>query len=123
MEKLIQFFDWKKSSHTKSKRKLHENQFAVWYNKKNANYSVTINNLFKTDKEFVRFGKLGDSIVMVFNNEEGSRVNQVGAVGSKNVHFCCVDFVQMFFGEMKEEKERKVFSYSKINNDILAFSL
>jgi hypothetical protein len=122
MENLIEFFDWKRST-VSAKKKLGENDFAIWYNKKNTSYCVTINNQFKTDKEFVKFGKLGNSIAMVFNNEDGFRLHKVGMKESQNITFACVHIVKMVFAEMKEEKNRKLFKYNKVNNDVLIFNL
>jgi hypothetical protein len=119
MENLIKFFDFK-SQNQRGVKKLVENEISVWYNSKNKNYCCTLNNGIQTDKPFVKIGKLGDSIVIVFTDEQSLRVQRNGDKkrGLQNLCFNSKEFTDLFFPNYDKIKDRKIFKVQKINNDI-----
>lgn len=119
MENLIEFFDMKAGSNRG--RRLRPLTASVWYNMAYKGYNTTFSNDIVTDKAFVKIGKLGDNLCFVFNDEEGLKLSQVGS-RNKNVKFSSRQFIEMIFGELEKNKDRKVFEMQKINESIYTFN-
>jgi hypothetical protein len=124
MENLINFFDFGTSS--PRGRRLPENHVSVWYNLKgNKSYGCTFSNNIKTDKKYIKIGKLGDDICFMFTNEPSIRIYG-DAEKRKNVVFNSKGFVEHIFPELKsgrfEEKNRKIFKLKVINPDIFVIT-
>ena len=122
MEELIEYFDW---SGPVRRRRILEDTLSIWYNTKNKNYAVTISNNFKTDKKFVKIGKIGDNLAFMFNNEVGFRVQFCGSpqkTSKQNVKFSSFQLIEFIFTKITQEKDRKEFAYTKISDDILIFN-
>jgi hypothetical protein len=112
MEQLIEFFDFGtkpsgRGTHLKS------NTVSVWYNLKHSCYNCTFSSDIKTDKACIKIGKLGSDLCFAFANE-GIALRKSG----KNIVFASRDFVEMVFGEIKNEKGRKVYNLKKINSEV-----
>ena len=112
METIIEFFDFNDNKSGRG-RNLFDNQVSVWYNKSYSGYNVTMANNIKTDKEFVKIGKLGDEICFVFS-DTGIKLKKT----AKNLQFSSRPFVELIFGELTENKNRKVFKLNKISKDV-----
>lgn len=122
MEELIEYFDW---SAPVRRRKISEDTLSVWYNMTNKNYAVTLSNNFRTDKKFVKVGKIGDNLALMFNNESGFRVQFCGSPKNEikqNVKFSSLQLIEYIFTNLDKTKDRKEFSFSKISDDILIFN-
>ena len=118
MENLIQFFDFKSSSLRGSR--LIDNHLSVWYNSisKQKTYGVTFASNIKTDKSFIKIGKLGSDVCFMFTNESGIRIYGEPSK-RKNIVFNSKGFIEHIFSELKPSgKERKVFKLKVINDDI-----
>ena len=124
MENLIQFMDFGTSSALG--RRLPDNHVSVWYNLKgkNKSYGCTFSNNIKTEKPFVKIGKLGSDICFMFTEESAIRL--YGDITKrKNIVFNSKGFCEFMFPELKTgtvgiipEKGRKIFKLKVINSDI-----
>lgn len=112
MEQLIEFFDFGNKPSGRGVQ-LKENTMSVWYNLKHSCYNCTLSSDLTTERTHVKLGKLGDDICFAFS-DEGIPLRKT----SKNIMFGSKPFVEMIFGEIENEKGRKVFKLKKINKDV-----
>jgi hypothetical protein len=127
MQELIQFMEFSKNVGGRGRR-LADNTISIWYNiekpdSKKRVYASTIANNVRTEKKFVKIGKLGDDLVIVFTNEpDGIRIN--GSIEKrKNLVFHSKGFVEYIFPELKnvdhkQVKDRKVFRLIPVSSDV-----
>ena len=122
MEELIEYFDW---SSPVRRRRIQEDTLSIWYNTTNKNYAVTISNNYKTNKKFVKIGKIGDNLAFMFNDENGFRVQFCGSpqkTTKQNVKFSSLQLIEYIFTNLDKPKDRKEFAFTKISDDILIFN-
>lgn len=120
-QNVIEFFEF--NEETKRGRMLGGSSLSIWYNLKEgkaASYGCTISNDINSDYDYVKIGKIGSDMCIVFSDNGIKLYGKNRKEGKKgNLVFNSKGFVKMIFPEMKEgSKDRKVFKLNKINDQV-----
>lgn len=108
----IEFMDFK--SPNGRGRRLPENSVSVWYNNGlQKTYGMTFSNNIMTDKKFVRVGKIGERLCLLFTDEDGIRLTK-----GKNILCHSKQFVEYIFEDLDKEKDRKVFELEVMSSEL-----
>jgi hypothetical protein len=120
---MIKFQPFEFAKENKTRKGLSENEFSVWYNKKNGNYAMTMNNQLRQSYRYVTFGVIGNEIAMQFNNEnmgfpiypKVANQKQSSRIESKAV-------VNLFLKNLCKDKDRQVFTVRKIEDGLFVIN-